>query len=45
MTEFPFPYVSAEGSGEYFEVSFADVEAGEESEECDHGYFLLQRQV
>lgn len=38
MTEFSFPYVSAEGSGDYFQVSFksnADSEAA---------YFLIQRQ-
>src|ERR1035438_5529606 len=45
MTEFSFPYVSvASSGGEYFEVSFAEIEEGEESEECDHAYFLIQRQ-
>jgi len=45
MTEFFFPHVSVASSGdEYFEVSFAEIGEGEESEECDHAYFLIQRQ-
>src|SRR5271155_3419961 len=44
MTEFSLPHVSAESAGEYFQVSFAEIEAGAESEECDHVYFLIQRQ-
>ena len=45
MTEFSLPFVSvASSGGEYFEVSFAEIEEGEESEECDHAYFLIQRQ-
>ena len=38
MTEFSFPYVSAEGSGEYFQVLFA--EAGD----SERAWFLIQRQ-
>jgi hypothetical protein len=45
MTEFSFPCVSVASSGdEYFQVSFDEIEAGEESEEFDHAYFLIQRQ-
>lgn len=45
MTEFSFPYVSiASSGGDYFQVSFAGIEEGDESEECDHAYFLIQRQ-
>lgn len=38
MTEFSFPYVSAEGSGEYFQVCFG------ETEDSEDAYFLIQRQ-
>ena len=41
MTGFSFPYVSAEGAGEYFEVSFAEIAEGEKSEECGHGNFPI----
>jgi hypothetical protein len=40
-----FPSVSAASSGdEYFQVWFDEIEAAEESEECDHAYFPIQRQ-
>ncbi len=39
-----FLYVSAQGSGNYFDVTFSEVAAEDETEACDHGYFLLQRQ-
>jgi hypothetical protein len=41
VTGFSFPYVSAEGAGEYFEVSFAEIAEGEKSEECGHGNFPI----
>jgi len=38
LTEFTFPHVSAESSGDYFQVSF------EETEDSEDAYFLIQRQ-
>jgi len=51
MTEFSYPYVSAESSGEYFQVLFAESGDSEgayfliqgESESCDGDLFYIER--